>query len=121
MTTSTVCYYQLVIIPQVLGTPEALNFLHILQNLVLLERGSAQSAIVWPLLDDIVQAAVVIRDEKSADNFHDKSLAKLKEALEGVKNDSQSVPAPPPVGAPPPPPPPPPSLPGESGLEFTNS
>lgn len=106
---------------QVLGTPEALNFLHILQNLVLLERGSAQSAIVWPLLDDIVQAAVVIRDEKSAESFHNKSLAKLKEALEGVKQDSQCAPPPPPMGAPPPPPPPPPGLPGESGLEFTNS
>ena len=101
------CYFS-----QVLGTPEALNFLHILQSLVLLERGSEQSAVVWPLLEDLVQSAVVVRDSKSAEGFHEKSLTRLKDALAGVKSSSQSAPS---VGAPPPPPPPPPALPGQPG------
>ena len=100
-----------------MGKPEALNFLHILQSLVLLERGSEQSEIVWPLLDDLVQSAVFIQDSKSAKGFYEKSLSKIKDSLQGVKT-SPSEGAPPPMqGAPPPPPPPPPpALPGQSGI-----
>ena len=79
--------------------------------MVLLERGSAQSELVWPLLEELTQSAVLLEDSKSADNFHRNSLTKIKDVLERVKNgnETSSTTAPPP---PPPPPPPPVDLPG---------
>ena len=66
--------------------------------MVLLERGSAQSELVWPLLEELTQSAVLLEDSKSADNFHRNSLTKIKDVLERVKNgnDTSSTTAPPP-------------------------
>ena len=74
---------------QVLGTPHALNFLQILQNMLLLERGSPQADIVWPLLEDLTQSAVLLQDEKQTNNFHKVSLDKLKKAV--IKSKEQAT------------------------------
>ena len=71
--------------------PESINFLNILQNLVLLERGTEHSAIIWPLLDDIVKTAVVINDATSSEGFYERSITKFAEALKVVNVDSNAV------------------------------
>ncbi|XP_019851227.1 PREDICTED: inverted formin-2-like [Amphimedon queenslandica] len=99
---------------KVLGTPHAMNLLNILQSMVLVERGSKQSDVVWPLLEELTSACVLLQDGGSQEQVKSNSLEKIKKAVKEAKNAPSSAPAPPappppvPGGAPPPPPPPPP-------------
>lgn len=66
---------------QVLGTPQSLNFLHLLQSLVLLERGSAQAEVIWTLLEELVQAAVLISDKEHTERFLNTGISRISEAV----------------------------------------
>ena len=73
-----------------LGTPNAVNLLNILQSMVLLERGTSKADVVWPLLEELTQAAVLLEDGKQADNFRKNSMSKIKEAIQNFKENENS-------------------------------
>lgn len=58
--------------------------------MVLLERGTPQADIVWPLLEELTQAAVLLEDGKQADNLRKNSLSKIKEAIQKSKENDNS-------------------------------
>ncbi|XP_065896686.1 inverted formin-2-like isoform X2 [Dysidea avara] len=120
---------------KVVGTPNALSFLHILQHLMLLDRDSKKSNIVWEMLEKMVLSAVMMSEgnEDDSNQFVSASTEKIRKALAEISNGEQPVtekaakvaspplhgkdaapqpplpggaPPPPPGGAPPPPPPP---------------
>lgn len=64
-----------------LGTPHVLNFLHILQYMVLIERDSPQADIVWPLLEDFTEKAVLMNDANRIENFRRQSIDYISEAI----------------------------------------
>ncbi|XP_065896679.1 inverted formin-2-like isoform X3 [Dysidea avara] len=115
---------------KVVGTPNALSFLHILQHLMLLDRDSKKSNIVWEMLEKMVLSAVMMSEgnEEDSNQFVSASTEKIRKALAEIYSSEQSASAPPPVpenkappplpssasvGVPPPPLPPPLPPPGE--------
>ena len=58
-----------------------LNLLHILQNMILIERGSPQADIVWPLLEDFTEKAVLMNDANRIENFRQQSIDYISEAI----------------------------------------
>lgn len=71
---------------QVLGTPHALSLLNILQSMVLVERGSKQSDVVWPLLEDLTTSCVMLQDGDTRGQVRSAGLEKIKKAVKEVKN-----------------------------------
>ena len=114
------------------GTPNALSFLHILQHLMLLDREGKKSNKVWEMLEKMVLSAVMISEgnEEGSNQFVSASAEKIKKALAEINNSDEQPssalsgnkpqvvhppcvppPPPPPFGGAPPPPPPPPGAP----------
>lgn len=57
------------------------NLLHILQNMILIERSSPQADIVWPLLEDFTEIAVLMNDANRIENFRQQSIDYISEAI----------------------------------------
>ncbi|XP_065896681.1 inverted formin-2-like isoform X2 [Dysidea avara] len=105
---------------KVVGTPNALSFLHILQHLMLLDRDSKKSNIVWEMLEKMVLSAVMMSEgnEEDSNQFVSASTEKIRKVMAEINNGEQSASIPPIVAgnesqtAPPPCAPPPPLPPG---------
>lgn len=83
---------------QVLGTPQSLNFLHLLQSLVLLDRDSAQAEVIWPLLEELVQSAVLISDKEHTNRFLDTGISRVREAVQRKGSNAEQQQQPPAAG-----------------------
>ena len=73
---------------QVLGTPYVLNLLHILQSMVLIERDSSDAEMVWPLLEEMTEKAVLMNEPERIEVFRRKSLEIITEALRRRKSNT---------------------------------
>lgn len=58
--------------------------------MVLLERGTLKADVIWPLLEELTQAAVLLEDGKQAENFRKNSMSKIKEAIQKCKENGNS-------------------------------
>ena len=75
-TLSTSCVHT-----QVLGTPQVLNLLHILQSMVLIERDSSDAGMIWTLLEELAQRTVLMNEPQRIEEFRRKSLELITEAV----------------------------------------
>ena len=66
---------------QVLGTPQVLNLLHILQSMVLIERDSSDAGMIWTLLEELAQRTVLMNEPQRIEEFRRKSLELIAEAV----------------------------------------
>ena len=71
-----------------MGTPYVLNLLHILQSMVLIERDSSDAEMVWPLLEEMTEKAVLMNEPERIEVFRRKSLEIITEALRRRKSNT---------------------------------
>ena len=55
-----------------------------------MERGSKQSDVVWPLLEELTSACVLLQDSGSQEQVKSNSLEKIKKAVKEAKNAPSS-------------------------------
>ena len=74
---------------QVCNTPNSLPFLHMLQSLLLLDRDTTHSSLVWEAIEEFTQKVVLMEQpDTSAGKAREVSIVKLRTALQKEQNRS---------------------------------